>query len=83
MKTKEMFISKKNNDLHIRLSKQDYLALKYLSYSIGMDISSYTRMLINTATISVNKKILNGELTYDYIETFFNDQLQQRKILKG
>lgn len=69
--------------LKLRISKEDHLLLKLLAVESGMKTpSNYIRMVIDTATRKYKDKILNGDLTYENVETILHDKLQYRKLFK-
>ena len=71
----------KNNDrIEIRLNGKDLLCLKATAFKAKMTVSEYMRMLVSTAILPIKKQIRQGELSYEDIETVFNDKLLQRRV---
>ena len=75
-------MKKKDKQLLIRISEEDLLCLKVLAYSCGKDVSSYLRMMIDTAIRPTKDKFIKGDLRYEDVKTFLDYKLQQRKFLK-
>ena len=77
-----MKIDKNDARFEIRLPKEQLHLLEILAMQANMTVSEYVRMLIRTATTPIEAKLRNGELTYDNLETVFDNKLQYRQLFK-
>ncbi|MBQ8429147.1 MAG: hypothetical protein IJX30_03515 [Clostridia bacterium] len=76
-----MKLSKKKNDrLEIRLSEEDKLLFMYVSAFYGKTPTRYLRMLIDSVILPQKNKIIRGDLSYEDVKAFLDNQLQFRGV---
>ena len=75
--------TEKDCRMELRINAKDYLLLKTLSASCGKSVSTYMRMLIDTAILPYKQMILKGDMTYEDFQTLFDHYIQQSKFFKN
>lgn len=73
---------RKDEDLHIRISKEDKYLLEVVSARCGKTVSRYLELLIDLAIRSEKVKIKDGVVTYEDTQTVFDNQLQYKRIFR-
>lgn len=65
----------KNKEFHMRISSEEFLIVQYLAARANMSVAEYMRALVFNVSLPIRKKLREGELTYDYLETYCNNKL--------
>jgi len=71
---------KKDTELKIRIDSKRKSLLMIQAKRAKMTLSRYMLLLIDNAILPLKNQLKTGEITYDDLETFLDNQLQLRNF---
>lgn len=68
-----MIAPKKDKVIQFRVNDEDLKFLTYCATMLGMTVSRYCRMVVDTTLVPLKLKVKNGDIKYEDIEAVLND----------